>query len=842
MADVDLYAEGYTGSNAKHLGVFELQEQEVQERPTYKKRGAEQYLYYTPRGSWMVGDNTSKASGWWKATSGARTPGDITEPWQTPDDSGWVDVGAARIVQRTVFEAAAVKAARALGDVVLHVDNYAGKHADKLGVFELQAEVVHGRPTYKRRGAEEFLYYDKHCDWSVGDDTSKSDCFWTAASSGMTPGDITETWQVAGGGTTWVRVPGVTLMTLGAFEKDTMEVALAEGDIVLYAPTYVGPRFSYLGVYRLQPETWRQGRPTYKKEGLEGHWSPQFLFYGPRNVSVNWSGWQLGEDLDTNIATWVSTLSLAKTPSGIVAGSPTSDVDGMRETITAQGTAVHRAKKVREEAKEPRAADIAQRVLDLQLAKYMALDVKFKEATAIWQWKIPNGPGVPDVQTLLRTSFEEDSRAAAALFGNVALRADTWVNGSGEVFTETMLGVFERMGDLRNGRPMYKRPEKEEYLYYTEGGQWVVGTRPGVEHSPLHWWYVTSGAITPDAIGEKWSCFVKKQPDPKDSWEIVADAQIVKADEFTQAVLSRSGTVAHVTIPGEDTVLYDRQPEVVHGRPTYKKRESDERLKYTVERQEDDEKGRPVYANYWALGDRWRVKSFALTPFGVTETWEERGWRKSVQLVRIEHEPRTYEMHDVPEVAAVAPVAAPDTNVNWVAAIWQIVLSAPFAPDAGWRKSTDNPTMVVYEHVERPPRMHFTLHAEDPEFGKEPASHFRRETKRVEGHDVPGKILALLLPWTVLGKRKTFSLYWVSKSVEPVLTRIGIIGGGLYVPHGMTNLANADIEADVFEQTAILSFVRAIKTAALHPVNREKSFEALQGMLDLRTTLPGLKF
>ena len=90
-----LQAEGYAGGYACFLGVFELQDEVVQGRPTYKKPGEEVFLYYSTGGSWMVSDDTSKATGWWKATSAAKMPSAITEPWKVGDGSAWVEVPAA---------------------------------------------------------------------------------------------------------------------------------------------------------------------------------------------------------------------------------------------------------------------------------------------------------------------------------------------------------------------------------------------------------------------------------------------------------------------------------------------------------------------------------------------------------------------------------------------------------------------------------------------------------------------------------------------------------------------------------------------------------------------------
>lgn len=861
MTDVVLYADGYTGRSATRLGVFELQEEVVQGRPTYKKRDEEQYLFYRfvgTVGCWMVGEDTSKPSAWWLVKSGAETPDAIaiTEVWMVHTGSVWSHVGAVTILPLDVFTARALEAAVAYGPIVLHGDDYTGQHAEKLGIFDLQeADVVQGRPTYKMRGAEVFLYYDTYCSWSMGPDMSRRSGWWMAVSSAMTPVDITETWQVGNSDGAWVDVDAVTVSTLDTFKEVTMAVAQAEGDIVLHAPEYVGSMIGYLGVYTLQPDTWKQGRPTYKKEGVDESWPQHLLYYGPYNAGLNWSGWQVGNDLDSEKAAWVSKISIAKTPMGIAAPSPPSTV----AAIEAQDAAVKRAETAVGSARSARSAavgaaaaaaaarkvSIAQKVLAAQLKKLKALKVKLWE----YQWKVVKGPVVFEVETLLRTEFEAAARAAAALFGDVALRAVRWVYAKpnpGEVFTETMLGVFALMDDLRNGRPMYKRPEKAEYLYYSEIGEWRVGTHPGVGRT-LHWWYVTSSAMTPDKIVEEWRCYEKV---PK-TWEEVAEAEIVKAAVFTKAVIRRSSITAHVTIPGNDTVLlFDRQEEVVHGRPTYHSKKTLERLYYTVEQQQDDAEGLPVYTNYWALGDHLRVKSFALTPFDITDAkWEfggaSTGWQVAALPVKIK-ESVAGARHDGGGGGALAAAAAeaPDTTVNWVAALRQIVLSDPFVkrPPDGWDKGQVTAPLVVYERTTSAPKIHFTLHAADHVRDLPPASHFRRDT--AGDLDVPGKILALLLPWTVRGETKAFPLYWVKKSKEDVLGWSDIIGYSWYVPHDKA--ASTSIEADDDEQDTILKFVRAIATASRSPVNRgalsQSTLDAISGMLHLRTPLPGLKF
>ena len=89
VGDVLLYAEGYTGPWLSKLGVFRLQAEVVQKRPTYKKQvtgetgETDEFLFYATTNKWLVGSDTSKTVGWWQVTSGAMTPSAITEAWET---------------------------------------------------------------------------------------------------------------------------------------------------------------------------------------------------------------------------------------------------------------------------------------------------------------------------------------------------------------------------------------------------------------------------------------------------------------------------------------------------------------------------------------------------------------------------------------------------------------------------------------------------------------------------------------------------------------------------------------------------------------------------------------
>jgi len=95
-------------------------------------------------------------------------------------------------------------------------------NAGCLGVFELQAAVVQGRPTYKKRWKEQFLFYSTGGTWMVGSDTSKSNGWWEAKSGAMTPGAITEAWQIHDG-SAWVDVRAAKIVKRAAFEAAALD-------------------------------------------------------------------------------------------------------------------------------------------------------------------------------------------------------------------------------------------------------------------------------------------------------------------------------------------------------------------------------------------------------------------------------------------------------------------------------------------------------------------------------------------------------------------------------------------------------------------------------------------
>jgi hypothetical protein len=68
------------------------------------------------------------------------------------------------------------------------------------------------------------------------------------------------------------------------------------------------------------------------------------------------------------------------------------------------------------------------------------------------------------------------------------------------------LGVFKWQEKVLQGRPTYKKPEKDEYLFYTNEGFWKVGSDTSKAVGDCHW-LVKSTARTPSAITEPWTVF-----------------------------------------------------------------------------------------------------------------------------------------------------------------------------------------------------------------------------------------------------------------------------------------------------------------------------------------------
>ena len=126
-------------------------------------------------------------------------------------------------------EMPSMAAARAYGPIELAAASYTGEHADCLGAYELQEEMVEGRPTYRQKtGLRWDLSYATNCNWMIGPDTSKPAALWTVASEAKTPDAITEQWSVCDGGDGWD--PVVVVVTSGQATAAVAATAAMEDD------------------------------------------------------------------------------------------------------------------------------------------------------------------------------------------------------------------------------------------------------------------------------------------------------------------------------------------------------------------------------------------------------------------------------------------------------------------------------------------------------------------------------------------------------------------------------------------------------------------------------------
>ena len=182
---------------------------------------------------------------------GPVVPADLN-PWMVSDLDGFRNPGAAnsfltspnvrsllekRGVERYQDDASVLKwrempsmaAARAYGPIELAAASYTGEHADCLGAYELQEEMVEGRPTYRQKtGLRWYLFYATNRNWMIGPDTSKPAALWTVASEAETPDAITEQWSVCDGGDGWD--PVVVVVTSGQATAAVAATAAMEDD------------------------------------------------------------------------------------------------------------------------------------------------------------------------------------------------------------------------------------------------------------------------------------------------------------------------------------------------------------------------------------------------------------------------------------------------------------------------------------------------------------------------------------------------------------------------------------------------------------------------------------
>ena len=74
-------------------------------------------------------------------------------------------------------------------------------------------------------------------------------------------------------------------------------------------------------------------------------------------------------------------------------------------------------------------------------------------------------------QVVSRSAFEETTRAAVVALGEIALQAPGYAGKN----TDCMC-VYELQDNKAQGRPVYRRQGKEEWLYFGSNGQWIVGS------------------------------------------------------------------------------------------------------------------------------------------------------------------------------------------------------------------------------------------------------------------------------------------------------------------------------------------------------------------------------
>ena len=591
VGDVALVAADCT-KNTTCLGVFELQTEMAEERPTFKQLRGDKFLYYTESGSWMVGADISKATGWWKVTSKAMAPDAITETWETYGGSEWVEVCGAKVVLRASFEAAVRSEVAELGDIALQLTGAMptsfNTDANKvhrlscIGVFVLQEEMSNTRPVYKQQNSAKFLFHTG-ASWIVGDDVSKNSGWWQAVGSkAMTPDAIAEAWQVYDG-SNWVEVPLVKVTARTVFEEMRHDI-LSVGDIAMQLtgtmPTSFDTeankahRFACLGIFELQDEM-ANGRPTYLIPG-----SKKYIFHSGAN-------WMMGGDPGKNSGWWQAVGSKAMTPDTIAEAWQVFDG---KDWITVDAV---KAVMGRAWAGRPTVGDSV-RIIHGDGAGSVASITNDDEDSQPYQL---TGQG---------SSYYRESQVRKVL-GDVALFA-----GSCSHKTECF-GVFGLQTAMVHGRPSYKQPGSDRYLFHT-GTNWFVGDDVSKSSG---WWMVTSAATTPDAISETWKVY-----DGTD-WVDEDDVEVVSRAQFEAHVRSETEEIGDVALQAEGCShkveclgVYELQGDMVNHRPCYKMAGRDKHLYHTP-------------AGNWMVGGDpsetsgwWKVKSASVTPAHIEGAWQ----------------------------------------------------------------------------------------------------------------------------------------------------------------------------------------------------------------------------
>lgn len=203
------------------MGVYELQDKVVNGRPVYQQQGeTDLFLYYAKTDKWYISDGEDMRSGrprgWCQVVSQALSPDHINEEWTIWDSNTRTWECAPRLKTRQVNdairrelaakqqvqEAESRRVAQQVGDIVIEGQLPGDLQHDCMGTYELQEQVVNGRPVYRLQGgADMYLFYAmRGSKWCISDGEDmwagrpKGWCY--VVSQALTPDQITELWEV----------------------------------------------------------------------------------------------------------------------------------------------------------------------------------------------------------------------------------------------------------------------------------------------------------------------------------------------------------------------------------------------------------------------------------------------------------------------------------------------------------------------------------------------------------------------------------------------------------------------------------------------------------------------
>jgi hypothetical protein len=205
------------------MGVYELQDKVVNGRPVYQQQGeTDLFLYYASSDKWYISDGEDmrlgRPRGWCQVMSQALSPDRITEDqeWTVWDSTTRTWECTPRVKARQVNdairrelaakqqvqEAESRRLAQQVGDIIIEGQLPGDLQHDCMGTYELQDQVVNGRPVYRQQGgADMYLFYaSRGSKWCISDGEDmwagrpKGWCY--VVSQALTPDQITEQWEV----------------------------------------------------------------------------------------------------------------------------------------------------------------------------------------------------------------------------------------------------------------------------------------------------------------------------------------------------------------------------------------------------------------------------------------------------------------------------------------------------------------------------------------------------------------------------------------------------------------------------------------------------------------------